>query len=220
MRCIAHRGFAGVYPENTLSAVRQAAQRADVIELDVRRCGSGDLVIVHDEMVDDLTESEGRVDELSADTLASLNVAGSGEGIPTLEGVLKVVPPDVGLDLELKETGLVGDVAALVGNVDNEVWLSSFDVSILSRAAEETDLALVLIVGSSSEAGIERAAGLDCAGIAPHWRLLDFALLERAHRSDLAVYPWTITDPSRAENFQKMGVDGIIADEPAACVSE
>ena len=54
MRLIAHRGFAGVNPENTLQAVEAAAGVADAIEVDVRRCESGDLVVIHDETVDRL----------------------------------------------------------------------------------------------------------------------------------------------------------------------
>lgn len=217
MRCIAHRGFAGLYPENTLAAVRQAGERADVIEVDVRRCGSGDLVVFHDETVDGLTDGHGRVADLSAGELADLSVAGSGEGVPTLSAVLEAVPADVGLDLELKESGLVADVADLVAGAESEIWLSSFDVSVVATAGEQTDLPTVLIVDDAAEAGIERAAGLDCAGLAPHWRLVDFALLERAHRSELAVYPWTIADRGRAETFAEMGVDGVIVDDPAAC---
>jgi glycerophosphoryl diester phosphodiesterase len=74
------------------------------------------------------------------------------------------------------------------------------------------------LVDSSSEAGIERAASLDCVAIHPHWRLVDFALLERAHRSDLAVNVWTVSDPEKSREYEKMGVDGVIADEPAACL--
>ena len=203
MRCIAHRGFAGLYPENTLVAVRQAAPQADLIEIDVRRCGSGELVVYHDETVDRLTDSTGRVNELSADELAALDVAGSGEGVPTLPSILEAVPADVGFDLELKGSGLIGDVRDLVAGVDNEVWLSSFDVEVVATASEETDLPTVLIVDDSAEAGIERAAGLSCSGLAPHWRLVDFALLERAHRADLAVYPWTVNDVDRAETIRQ-----------------
>ena len=217
MRCIAHRGFAGLYPENTLAAIRQAAPQADLIEVDVRRCGSDELVVHHDETVDQLTDASGRIGEFSASELSELSVGGSGEGVPTLAAVLETVPPAVGLDLELKESGLIDDIQPLVDGVENEVWLSSFDVDIVATASETTELATVLLVDDSAEAGIERAAGLDCAGLAPHWRLVDFALIERAHRSDLSVYPWTIADTDRAENLAKMGVDGIIADDPAVC---
>lgn len=217
MRCIAHRGFAGLYPENTLTAVRQAAPQTDVIELDVRRCGSGDLVVHHDETIERMTGRDGRVADFSAAELADMDVTGSGEGIPTLESAIAAVPADVGLDLELKEPDLVTEVGDLVEGIDNEVWLSSFEVSIVKRACETTDMPVVLIVDDSAEAGIERAGGLGCMGLAPHWRLVDFALLERAHRSGLSVFPWTISKKDRARNLGKMGVDGIIADDPAVC---
>ena len=220
MRCIAHRGFAGLYPENTLTAVRQAAAQADMIEVDVRRCASGELVVFHDETVDRLTDETGAVAEYTAAELADMDVDGSGEGVPELSAVLKAVPPDVGLDLELKESGLIEAVQNAVEGADVDVWLSSFDTDVVARATETTDVPVVLIVDDASEAAIERAAGLGCAGIAPHWRLIDFALIERAHRSDLAVYAWPINDIDRAASLQKMDVDGIVAEEPTACTGD
>ena len=89
MRCIAHRGFAKVNPENTVTAVRSAAEHTDVIEIDVRRCGSGELVVIHDETVERVTDGTGRVAELSADELTALDVLESGEGVPTLPSLLE-----------------------------------------------------------------------------------------------------------------------------------
>ncbi|MCU4718321.1 glycerophosphodiester phosphodiesterase [Halapricum hydrolyticum] len=218
MRCIAHRGFAGLYPENTLTAIRQAADRADMIEVDVRQCRSGDPVVIHDETVDRVTDSTGAVADISLATLQSMDVLGTGEGVPSLEAVLRTVPDDVGLNIELKERDLVERVLELVDEFETEILLSSFDVETLA-AARDTDPSVdrALLVDSSSEAAIERAASLDCAAIHPHWRLVDFALLERAHRSGLAVNVWPISDPERTVEYEKMGADGVIVDEPAAC---
>lgn len=219
MRCIAHRGFAGLYPENTLTAVRQAGQQADMIELDVRRCRSGDPVVIHDETVDRVANETGSVADISLATLQSMDVLGTGEGIPSLEAVLRAVPDGVGLNLDLKERDLVEPVLELTDEFDTEVLLSSREIDALATAREiDPDVDRALLVDSSSEAGIERAASLDCVAIHPHWRLVDFALLERAHRSDLAVNVWTVSDPEKSQEYEKMGVDGIIADEPAACL--
>lgn len=219
MRCIAHRGFAGLYPENTLTAVRQAADQADMIEVDIRLSRSGDPVVIHDETVDRVTDSTGPVSEISLATLQSMDVLGTGEGVPSLEGVLRTVPDGVGLNLELKGTDRVKPVLDIVAKFDVEVLLSSFDIETLAAAREEApDVDRALIIDSSSEAGIERAANLDCAAIHPHWRLVDFALLERAHRSGLEVNVWLISDPDKARDYEKMGVDGVIVDEPAACL--
>ncbi|MEF8974698.1 MAG: glycerophosphodiester phosphodiesterase family protein, partial [Halapricum sp.] len=217
--CIAHRGFAGLYPENTLTAVRQAADQADMIEVDIRLSRSGDPVVIHDETVDRVTDSTGPVSEISLATLQTMDVLGTGDGVPSLEAVLRTVPDGVGLNLELKGMDRVKPVLDIVAEFDVEVLLSSFDIETLAAAREEApDADRALIVDSSSEAGIERAASLDCAAIHPHWRLVDFALLERAHRSGMEVNVWPISDPDKARDYEKMSVDGVIVDEPAACL--
>jgi glycerophosphoryl diester phosphodiesterase len=190
-----------------------------MIELDVRQCRSGEPVVIHDETVDRVTDDEGKVSDISLATLQGMNVLGTGEGVPSLEAVLRAVPDGVGLNLELKEEGLAESVAPLLAGVDNPLLLSSFSIDVLKQAkATLPDVDRALLVDSSAEAGIERAASLDCAAIHPHWRLLDFALIERAHRSDLEVNVWTITDAEKTREYEKMDVDGVIVDEPAACL--
>lgn len=202
-----------------MTAIRQASQQADVIELDIRRCRSGDPVVIHDETVDRVTDETGPVADISLATLQSMDVLDTGEGVPSLEGVLRTVPPEVGLNLELKEDGLIEPVSDLIDGVENDVVLSSFSTDILAEAKEVApDVDRALLVDSSAEAGIERAASLDCTALNPHWRLLDFALIERAHRSDLDVNVWTVTNPEKAKEYDKMGVDGVIVDDPAACL--
>lgn len=45
---IAHRGYRACYPENTLCAFEQSLDRSRMIELDVRLCGDGAVVVFHD----------------------------------------------------------------------------------------------------------------------------------------------------------------------------
>ncbi|WP_276277484.1 glycerophosphodiester phosphodiesterase [Haloarcula regularis] len=60
---IAHRGFAGHFPENTVAAVRGAADcGADVVEVDVMPTGDGDVVVFHDNHLGDTDESRGVTD--------------------------------------------------------------------------------------------------------------------------------------------------------------
>jgi len=104
MQVIGHRGCADVYPENTVRAVTRAANFLDAVEVDVRRCGSGELVVFHDETVDRLTDASGRLADVAWAELQELDVLGSGELIPRLETVLAAVPDGVELQVELKET--------------------------------------------------------------------------------------------------------------------
>ena len=88
---IGHRGAAGHAPENTLVSFEKAIDLGcDMTELDVHICGSGELVVIHDETVDRTTNGSGRVSELTLREIKILD-AGDGEEIPTLEEVLELL---------------------------------------------------------------------------------------------------------------------------------
>ncbi|MEM4791078.1 MAG: glycerophosphodiester phosphodiesterase family protein, partial [Thermofilum sp.] len=79
---VAHRGASGHEPENTLRAVRRAIEiGADVVEVDVRVSKDGALVVIHDDTVDRTTSGRGKVRDMTAAELRSLD-AGKGERIP------------------------------------------------------------------------------------------------------------------------------------------
>ena len=61
-RVIAHRGFSGIAPENTLAAVRAAIEvGADMVEIDVTLTADGQVVVIHDETVDRTSDGSGEV---------------------------------------------------------------------------------------------------------------------------------------------------------------
>jgi glycerophosphoryl diester phosphodiesterase len=61
----AHRGASAYAPENTLAAFELAVrQGADAIELDVKLCADGYVVVIHDQTVERTTSSKGRVREM------------------------------------------------------------------------------------------------------------------------------------------------------------
>lgn len=109
---IAHRGFAGAYPENTLAAVRDAAAAgAEMIELDVVPTGDGDVVVFHDSRLDGggdsrgITDGEGIVWERPTSAVTATRVLGTDERVPLLADVVAAVPDGVGLNVELKNPG-------------------------------------------------------------------------------------------------------------------
>lgn len=85
---IGHRGASAHAPENTLAAFMLAvAQGADGVELDVMRCATGEVVVIHDDTVDRTTDGTGWVRKMSLAKLRELD-AGDGERIPTLDEVI------------------------------------------------------------------------------------------------------------------------------------
>lgn len=220
MYITAHRGFGGRYPENTVGAVEEAvrADGVDAVEIDVRRCGSGELVVIHHDHVAAISDSEGEVGDLSAIELAALDVEGPGEGVPRLEAVLDVVPSDVGLDVELKETRIAGDVLDMVGEVENDVVISALDANAdalwETRVADESAVLACNFDVRPAE-NLETAELIGCAYANPHWALcLATDIIDRAHEMDLEVHAWPVTSRVVAEALRRRGVDGIVADTP------
>lgn len=133
MKQIAHQRFSDQQPENTLTAIREVAPHADLIVIDVRRCESGEFVIIHHKIITPISSTTGRVSELTAAELADLNIHGSGEGVPTLEAALDAVPAGVGIDIELNETEIAADVIKAVDAIKNDVLLSSMEANIFKE---------------------------------------------------------------------------------------
>ncbi|HEY9713815.1 MAG TPA: glycerophosphodiester phosphodiesterase family protein, partial [Chroococcales cyanobacterium] len=73
---IGHRGGRRWAPENTLAAFEKCLDpdtRLDGIELDVQRCASGELVVIHDDDVGRTTNGVGQVRDISLDELKRLS---------------------------------------------------------------------------------------------------------------------------------------------------
>ncbi len=111
-RIIAHRGYAGVAPENTVSSVHFAADRgADLVEVDTMPSADGRAVVFHDSRLDDqegnrgVTDRTGVVWETPFAELVEAQVLDSGEHIPALSEVVRTLPDGVGLNIELKHCG-------------------------------------------------------------------------------------------------------------------
>lgn len=114
---IAHRGGAGLAPENTLAAFRRAIEiwQADMIEFDVRASADGHCVVIHDSTIDRTTDGSGEVEQLTLAELRQFDAGyrftpdggrtfpfrGQGIRIPTIQEVFEQLPP-IRVTIELK----------------------------------------------------------------------------------------------------------------------
>ncbi|MFO7927517.1 MAG: glycerophosphodiester phosphodiesterase [Halobacteriota archaeon] len=215
MRLIAHRGFCSTYPENTLQAVEAAASIADEIEIDVRRCGSGELVVIHDETVDRVTDGNGPVAEHTRADLEALDVLGTGQGVPTLEDALGAVPEYVGVNVELKERGTEADALELIDAHHPQAIVSSFSRQVLADCREiDPTVPRAYLTEESGAAEIEIAIHLDCEYFHPAMDICTDRIVADAHRAGMSVTAWSVDSSDEAETLARTGVDGVIADRP------
>lgn len=215
MEIIGHRGCAEQCPENTVTAVKRASQYLDAVEVDVRRCGSGELVVFHDETVDRLTDGTGRVADLPLSTLRSLEVLDSGEPVPRLEEVLDAFPSGVRAQLELKDTGLAADLQRTVTDYDLDVTVSSFRPAAL-REVRELDWAVPTgyLFDGDPQTSVDTAVEVGCDVVHPHYDLcLDTDVVNRAHDAGLDVIAWKAArTEAEVATLRAAGVDGVTAD--------
>lgn len=93
---VAHRGYSGAAPENTLAAFRLAGEMGYYgCEFDIQPTADGVWVVMHDDTVDRTTNGSGKVTELTYAELSNFTIdKGNGlekypnEKIPTLEEAL------------------------------------------------------------------------------------------------------------------------------------
>lgn len=105
----AHRGLheAG-FPENSLEAFQAARDEGFAIELDVSLCASGELILFHDERIEESDELErpeglvGRIQDLDYQRLKEARFKATGAVLPTLGEVLEEVGGQVPIIVEIK----------------------------------------------------------------------------------------------------------------------
>jgi len=92
IQLFAHRGAPGLgFPENTLLSFQKALEyNIDMVEFDVHRCKSGELVVIHDYRLERTTNGSGYVKDHTLEELRLLD-AGQGQKIPTLEETLDFI---------------------------------------------------------------------------------------------------------------------------------
>ena len=108
----AHRGASAYAPENTLEAFLLAAEQgADGVELDVQLTKDGEMVVVHDEEIDRVSDGSGFVKDYTLAELKTLNFNKTHPEyqdvkIPTLREVYEALKPTgMTINVELK-TGI------------------------------------------------------------------------------------------------------------------
>jgi glycerophosphoryl diester phosphodiesterase len=227
---LGHRGGRGEgWPaENSLEAFARAFEEgAAGIELDVRLCASGEVLVLHDASLSRVTAGK---DARSVHAVArrDLPTLEGGLAIADLESVLelcrgRIVNVEVKADVPSRLT-LVRAVARSLARVSGvEVVLSSFDPTVvLALAAVAPRIPRGMLIGARTPS-LSTALPLTLrrAIVAAH---LDDATITaprvaRLRRSGLRVVAWTVNDPARATALRTMGVDWVISDQPGRLVS-
>lgn len=241
---IAHRGGAGLWPENTLHAFeRTAALGTDVIETDVRLTADGALVLIHDATVERTTDGAGRVADLTLAELKRLDAGyrftsdggrtfphrGRGLTVPTIEeafalsGNLRfnLEPKDdspalvTSLCRALREHGMVERViVAAFRQTTLEQFRRECPEVATSASAAEASAFLARYKAGLAASYSPPMQALQVPEYAGAMQVLTRDFVEAAHGRNLHVHAWTVNSPEDMRRLLEMRVDGIMTDHP------
>ncbi|MFN0062008.1 MAG: glycerophosphodiester phosphodiesterase [Myxococcaceae bacterium] len=221
MKVWAHRGASADAPENTLMAFAEAVrQGADGVELDAMVCGSGEVVVCHDEHLGRLAGVDRHVRDMSAQALRESRAA-----VPTLEAVLGALPGHFEINIELKsdgwnDRGLARRLAEMLRDrqLASRVIVSSFNPIVLRRFERfAPEVRLGWLIDPDKPYWLHGTLLTKClARFSVHPP--DSACTEKRLRSwkqrGWAIVVWTVDSPERAQWLAARGVEYCITNRP------
>ncbi len=238
---MAHRGGAGLAPENTMAAFRRALKTwdADVLEMDVRTTADGRLVVLHDATVDRTTDGRGQVSSLPWNDVRSLDAGfrfrdldgaasfrGRGLGIPLFAEVLETFP-HARLIVEPKVADAARPLRRAVAThgAEHRVLVGAEFEAARRRArghrgpwgASRRQVAFFWAMHRVPLVwwlGVPAVDALEVPERSGRVNVVTPAFVRRAHRANLPVHVWTIDAEEDMRRLLGCGVDGIQTDRP------
>lgn len=219
---IGHRGAMGHETENTLASVQKALDLGvDMIEIDVFRIDSGEIVVFHDRTVDRLTNGSGMIEDYNMFAMNQLTLEG-GHKIPLLQDVLKLINNQVVLNIELKGYKTAEKVNQIISYYIKERGWSSENIVISSFIWDELremrklnpEVKIAVLTEEDPLQAIEVAKELNAVAINPNFETLTAENTAKIHDENLKVYTWTVNEPEDIQRMKDFGVDGIITNYP------
>lgn len=227
----AHRGGAGAWPENTMPAFQGAVDLGyRYIETDVHATRDGVLLAFHDDKLDRVTDMQGTIAEMDYAEVRKARIAGT-EPIPLMADLLAAWP-ELRINIDPKRDNAAEPLITLLkdANAIERVCVTSFSGRRTAGIRDALGPKLCTGMGPMATGRLRFSSWFGplgfvfggfaegCAQIPTEQygiRLVDRALVDKAHEMGLQVHVWTIDDPDEMRRLIDVGVDGLMTDEPA-----
>lgn len=230
MQIWGHRGAYHHMPENTLAGFKKAVELgADGVEFDVQLTKDGEVVVIHDEIIDRVSTGNGMVKDYTLQELRYFNFNKRGISepkympIPTLEDVLQLLEPTLLLiNIEFKTgiifyDGIEYKTAELVKKygLSGRVIYSSFNhYSVQKVKGYDPAAKTALLCGGGMIVTGEQCEKIGAYALHPNVQQMHCpGLLEDCKRRGIKVNVWTIDSEKDYLYAKDNGVDGIFVND-------
>ena len=210
---IAHRGASRRALENSLEAFSLSlADRADMIEFDVRLSADGEPVVIHDDRTGRTARENLTVARCDASRLRSLRLK-NGEPVPLLADVLDLVRGSVPVNIEVKTAGGVHACLRVLDGMryEGEVVLSSrLREECLAAEAARPVFSRGLVTGRPSASDIAFCLRHRLS-IHPDFRRLTVLRTRKVREAGLFLIPYTVDDEEDFFRLVRSGAHGVFS---------
>ncbi len=195
------------------------------LETDVHSTSDGVLIAFHDDVLDRVTDRQGRIGDLPFDEVRQARV--DGEPIPLLEEVLTAWH-DVRVYIDAKDDASVTPLVAAIDRTQTHerVCIGSFSSRRAARLRHVTDGRVCTWMGRADIARLRLASlgvpttrfPAPCAQVPVRKgpvTLIDRRFLDTAQRHGVAVHVWTVDQRWEMDRLLDLGVDGILSNRPS-----
>lgn len=230
---VAHRGIATYFPENTMIAFKAAlVSDIDILEIDIHRTSDNHLVVIHDDSIDRTSNGSGKIKDMNLAELQQFDYGitkdkqFAGATIPTLDEVINLIQDyHQKLLIELKQPqnypGIENELIGALNASDlpkNKVIVQSFNQKSMKKIFDMNEGYELGVLISKKKYWYKLPPFKSIAAYAdyvnPNYALVTEKFLKNAHQYKLSVMPYTVNEHEQAKALQKLGVDGLISDNP------
>lgn len=228
-KVIAHRGFSGIAPENTLISFQKAIELgAEYLELDVHKTADDSLIVIHDYTIDRTSSNgmKGKVKDMTFAELSAVKVGYSEqfgtqyeeEKIPTLREVLKLAKGKIKVCIEIKVLGIEKEVLDMIDHfgMHNDVVIFSFHYEVLSKIRQlDPNIKILYLINYADEGtiGYAKIIHANAIGVGYDTKVTK-ELIATAHQQGIEVWKWTVNKDDEMQQLVQVGLDGMITNFP------
>ena len=230
-RVCAHRGFNTVAPENSMAAFGAAiAMGAQEIEFDLWYTSDGEIVSIHDSVLDRVSDGTGKVYEhtyeqlLRCDFGSSFSPEFAGLKILKFEQILEKFAGHVIMNIHIKslkslgpyDPALVQRIIDLIDKYDcrRHVYFMTGDDDLMAMLQKMApDICRCMGAGRDKWAIVERAIRYGCKKVQLFKGYFDQTMIDRAHEHGIRCNVFWSDDPEETRQFLAMGIDTILTND-------
>jgi glycerophosphoryl diester phosphodiesterase len=204
------------------------------VEVDVHLSKDKRIVVIHDASTKHITGTDLKVKETNSQELRKLDYGSfkgdkfAGEQIPFLDDVLKTIPPNRKLYVEIKcgkeILPFLRQTIIESGKI-SQIVIIGFDIEVVTNSKQLIDVPTYWLRGTKKVKETEEwiphdpelvqiAKGRGLDGLDVHYAGVTKEFVKAVKDAGQKLYVWTVDDPEEAKRLVRLGVTGITTNRP------